>query len=65
LSAASELPQEEHRPPPEQEAAVVDHQGLEASVRKLVEPLGEVRPEVANRPDEGGGDVYGRPRFLF
>jgi hypothetical protein len=36
---------------------MIDHQGRETGIRKLVEPLGELGPEVVDRLDEGGGEL--------
>jgi hypothetical protein len=53
LPPTAQLEQIQAEPPPDQEAFVVDDEGLEAGIGERVQPAIELRPEVADGFDEG------------
>ncbi len=48
LSATAELEQIQTEPPPDEETFVVDDQGRETAIGNAIQPLIELRPEVAD-----------------
>ena len=48
LPATTELEQIETEPPPDEETLMVDDEGQEAAIGHAVQPLIELRPEVAD-----------------
>ena len=59
-AAAQAQPEEEQSPPAEKAAVILDH-GLETGVRQLVQPVRQLREEVADGFEEGPGQGYDLP----
>ena len=61
-TAAQTQSEQEQSPPAEKAARIFDH-GLEAGVRQLIQPAGQLREEVADGFEKGPGQGYDLPRL--
>ena len=62
-TAAAQAQAEEEQPPPAKKAAVVVDHGFEAGVGQLVEPVGQLREEMADGFEKGASQGYDLPRL--